>query len=81
MKKQPDSELQTPATSTPDEMAHAAGMGGSYSIGPDGQAVLLHRTQGAGISRKAPLTGADGSPAVAAEAPADVAANSTTGTD
>lgn len=65
MKNQLSSELQTSATSTPtaDESAHAAGVGGSYSLDPvTRKPTLVHRTEGVAVSRKAPLTDADGKP-------------------
>jgi hypothetical protein len=53
-------ELQTPAIrQTPDEIAFEGGAGGSYQM-VDGQPVLVSRTAAASVSRKAPLTDADG---------------------
>lgn len=53
----PSTELQTPAKPP----AHDSGAGGSYQI-VDGQPVLVSRTEGASVSRKAPLTDVDGNP-------------------
>lgn len=59
-KASPSTELQTPAISkAADSAAFEAGAGGSYQM-VNGAPVLIHRTEAASLSRKAPLTDAEG---------------------